>query len=97
MPILDDIMDHEVLGRELKRGLELGYQREQAIIERMIGKRFGPLPLWAKERLAAITPSEAEEIALRLLEEIASWICSTEGPQMPILDDIMDHEVLAGN
>ena len=68
MPTLDDIMGHEVLGRELKRGLALGYQCEQAIIERQIGKRFGPLPSWAKERLAAMPPSETEEIALRLLE-----------------------------
>ena len=41
MPILNDIMDHKVLGREYKRGA-----KEEAlnISRRLIEKRFGAIP-----------------------------------------------------
>jgi hypothetical protein len=73
MPILDDIMDHEVIGRERKRGMALG--REEGLIEgerrvvlRLIGKRFGPVPQVAKERLDAMSAADLEKIELRLLD-----------------------------
>jgi predicted transposase YdaD len=56
-PILDDIMDHDVIGPAIRKGLEKGLQngrqedlnegihRESlAISRRLITKRFGPLP-----------------------------------------------------
>jgi hypothetical protein len=42
MPILEDIRNHKVLGREYKRG-------ELVILRRLIEKRFGPIPSWAQE------------------------------------------------
>jgi hypothetical protein len=65
MPLLDSIMDHEVLGREFKRGLAQG---EQTILRQLFEARFGPLPSWAEERLNLMTPAEAEEIAVRFLD-----------------------------
>ncbi len=48
MPILDDIMDHEVLGREFKKGLAEG---ELKLFRQLVEKRFGPLPEWATKEL----------------------------------------------
>lgn len=69
MPILDDIMDHEVLGRERKRGIALGREEgERGLIMRQLPRRFGPVPDWAKQRLESLSPAELEPIALRLLD-----------------------------
>lgn len=44
MPILNDIMDHKVIGRERKRGIrmgiEQGLERERQFVVKMISKRF---------------------------------------------------------
>ena len=69
MPILDDIMDHDILGPAIRRGLEQGrVEGEQTVVMRMIEKRFGSTPPWARERLLAMSGSEVEETALRLLD-----------------------------
>jgi Domain of unknown function (DUF4351) len=65
MPILNDILDHEVIGREFKKGRQEG---ELAIIRRLIEKRFGSVPSWAEERLAARTTPELEELSVRILD-----------------------------
>lgn len=61
MPILDDIMDHPVIGRERKRG-------EREIVILMMEKRFGALPDWVTSRLNSASHKEIEAIALRLLD-----------------------------
>jgi len=73
MPILDDIMDHPVLGREFKRGLAQGLEQgrhdgELAVLLRQIEKRFGSLPPALRDRLAKMSLSEVESAALRLLD-----------------------------
>jgi hypothetical protein len=72
MPILDDIMDHEVLGRERKRGIALGLAEglasERRMVSGLIAKRFGPVPDWAKQRLEALATPELEAVGLRLLD-----------------------------
>jgi hypothetical protein len=65
MPIFIDITKNKVLGREYKRGLQEG---ELTLLRRLIEKRFGPLPTWAEERLAAKTTVELEELSLRVLD-----------------------------
>ena len=65
MPILDDIMDHDLLGPAIRRGMAIG---EQTIVLRLIEKRFGAIPAWARQRLDAMSASEIEETALRLLD-----------------------------
>jgi hypothetical protein len=65
MPILDDIMDHDLLGPKLRRERLEG---EQTIVMRQIEKRFGAIPAWARQRLEAMSAGELEETALRLLD-----------------------------
>jgi hypothetical protein len=45
MPILDDIMDHDVLGPAIREGMQKGRQEgELTILRRLLTKRFGDLP-----------------------------------------------------
>jgi hypothetical protein len=45
MPILNDIPDHEVIGPEIKKGIQMGeLQGELKILRRQIRKRFGTVP-----------------------------------------------------
>jgi hypothetical protein len=76
MPLLDDILDNKVLGREFRRGLELG--RKQALEEglhgelefllRLIEKRFGNVPAALRERLTQMSEPEIQAVGLRLLD-----------------------------
>ena len=84
MPILDDIMDHDLLGpkiREgitigrqegrqegLQEGLQQGLQQGRGVVRRLLEKRFGPLPEWAGERVERLSAAEFEEVALRVLD-----------------------------
>jgi predicted transposase YdaD len=61
MPILNDIMDHPVIGRERMFG-------ERTVILNQLRKRFGALPEWATERIEAMGARELEALALRLLD-----------------------------
>ena len=61
MPILNDILDNKVLGREFKRG-------ELTVLRRQIEKRFGAVPNWAEDRLTGRTTTELEELSIRLLD-----------------------------
>jgi predicted transposase YdaD len=72
MPILNDIRDHELYGREYKRGREEGReegrQHEVVILRRLLEKRFGSVPNWAADRLAKLSAKELEELSLRVLD-----------------------------
>ena len=61
MPILNDILDNKVLGREFKRG-------ELTVLRRQIEKRFGAIPTWAEERLAGRSPADLEDLSVRVLD-----------------------------
>jgi hypothetical protein len=65
MPILDDIMDHEVIGRDRKRFMAEG---ERIVILSLVAERFGPVPAWARERIEILVAPELEQLALRLLK-----------------------------
>ena len=60
VPILKDILEHEVLGREYKSG-------ELAII-RQIKKRFGSVPKWGEARLEELSAEELKKLSVRLLD-----------------------------
>ncbi len=73
MPVTFDIMDNEVLGPVLRRGLEQGREEGQEqgtrmILLAMLQRRFGALPPWAEARLAAASPTHLHDLALRLLD-----------------------------
>ena len=65
MPILNDILEHEVLGREFKKGLQEG---ELALLRRQMEKRFGAVPPWADQRLSQLSAAELKTIGLRILD-----------------------------
>jgi predicted transposase YdaD len=81
MPIDLDIRDHEVLGpiiikaeqKALQKGRQEGLQEgmqagELTVLQRLIEKRFGALPSWAREKMAAMPPSELEDLSERVLD-----------------------------
>jgi hypothetical protein len=76
MPILDDIMDHDLFGPAIRQGREDGREeaREEArehlrcILSRQIAQRFGPAPAWAEERIKALSSTDIDDVALRLLD-----------------------------
>ena len=65
MPILEDILRHQVLGREYKRGRLEG---ELKIIRVQIEKRFGPMPDWKEQALRNMTADELENLAGRVFD-----------------------------
>ncbi|HVW86626.1 MAG TPA: DUF4351 domain-containing protein [Bryobacteraceae bacterium] len=73
VPVLNDILENRVLGREYNRGREEG--REEGVDEealaflcRLIRKRFGSVPDGLEQRLASRSKSELEELGERLLD-----------------------------
>ncbi|MDQ2899895.1 MAG: hypothetical protein M3Y07_08860 [Acidobacteriota bacterium] len=56
VPLLDDIMDNKVLGREYKRGLQEG---ELTLLRRQIEKRFGAVPNGTRN--ARLAPARRDE------------------------------------
>src|SRR2546423_3487211 len=61
MPIIGDLRDHEVIGREYRKGVEEGRQvGELAVLRRQIEKRFGPLSDSNAQRLASRSADELE-------------------------------------
>jgi hypothetical protein len=72
MPVYIDL-ENKVLGPAFKKGLEEGelkgtLEGELKILRRQIEKRFGPIPKWAAERLAARSAAELEELSDRILD-----------------------------
>ena len=73
MPIFIDIMENTVIGPAYKKGLEegreVGWQEgELKILRRQIEKRFGAIPKWAEERMAARSAAELEELSVRIFD-----------------------------
>ena len=78
MPVLNSLLDHKVLGREFKKGLEQGRQEGEArgkaigeakLLRRQLEHRFKKLPKWVADKLATATPAQIEQWGERLLEE----------------------------
>ena len=73
MPIDLDIREHEVLGPMFREAEQKGrqegrYEGEITILRRQLEKRFGALPGWAVEKLAALSASELEDLSERVLD-----------------------------
>ena len=76
MPILDDIMDHDLFGpifREGKlegklEGRQEGRQEgELAVLRRILTLRFGKIPAAIDERLSKLSTAELDDLTPRLL------------------------------
>jgi hypothetical protein len=69
MPVLNDILSHEVIGPAILEGLQKGRQEgRQEVVRRLMEKRFGPIPNRVEARLASLSGSELDEVAVRLLD-----------------------------
>ncbi len=73
MPILNDIMDHSVLGPVLRQGRAEGKAegRAEGQLELLLGqaeKRFGKLSADTRQRMASLKPTQLKRVGLRLLD-----------------------------
>jgi predicted transposase YdaD len=81
MPILNDILDHEVIGPAILQGRREGRQEGlqegrqegrqeglQAVTRRLLEKRFGQIPAWVETRLANLSTAELYDLAERILD-----------------------------
>jgi hypothetical protein len=44
---------------------------ERRVVLRLIGRRFGPVPEWAKQRVEALSASDLEQVELRRLDALS--------------------------
>jgi len=73
MPIRISILEHDVLGPLYKKGVREGRKEgrqegELTVLRLLIEKRFGTLPVWASEKLAALSAPELEDLSMRVLD-----------------------------
>jgi predicted transposase YdaD len=77
MPILDDIMDHDVIGPAIREGIQKGLKEgrqegrqegEAAILRLLLAKRYGALPAWVDQRLTDLSITQLEELSLRVFD-----------------------------
>ena len=65
MPILEDIMDHDVIGPAIRKGRVEG---QVELLLSLIQKRFGRVPPAVSQRIAALKPAQLKRVGLRLLD-----------------------------
>ncbi len=68
MPILNDILDHDLLGPAILQGRQEG---RQEVLRRMLQKRFGQIPDWVETRLTSLPAADLDELGVRLLDAAA--------------------------
>ncbi len=77
MPILNDILDHDLLGPAILQGREEGLQKgrqegrqegRHEMVLHLIEKRFGPVPARIDARLRKLPAAELDDIAVRLFQ-----------------------------
>jgi hypothetical protein len=63
MPILTDIMEHDLFGPIMREGIATGrVEGERAFFLKQIAKRFGPLPAWVGERIGQLGEEDLESL-----------------------------------
>ena len=69
MPIMEDIMDHDVLGPVLRKGLRQGrVEGQMEMLLSQVQKRFGRIPPAVAQRISALKPTQLKRVGLRLLD-----------------------------
>jgi hypothetical protein len=75
MPVLTDIMEHDLPGMAIRQGLVWNKgarkgAREEALdlLARLVTKRFGSVPAPVKARLAKCSADELEDLAVRMVD-----------------------------
>ncbi len=68
MPILEDIMDHDLIGPAIRQGISQGIEDgERRMVLRMLESRFGILPPRIKEKVARLSIEELEDLGVQLM------------------------------
>lgn len=65
MPILNDILEHEVIGPAILQGRQEG---RRDVLRSVLVRRFGPIPDWAEERLASLSADDLDGLVTRILD-----------------------------
>ena len=84
MPVLSDIMDHDLIGpairqgikegikegrkEGLQQGLEQSHEALRKLVSRLIEKRFGPISTSTEAQFSSLTPAELEDLITRLVD-----------------------------
>ena len=73
MPIMNDILDHDLLGPAILQGRQEGRQEgrkegQQELLRLQLERRFGRIPGWAEARLASLSATELDDVAIRVLD-----------------------------
>lgn len=69
LDIRDNLFFKEAFAVGTEDGMQKGMrQGESAILTKLLERRFGPLPQWARERIEQADLIELEAIGLRLLD-----------------------------
>jgi predicted transposase YdaD len=69
MAITLDIENNPFLRDVFEEGRQEGQiEGERALVRRLLERRFGVLPAWVEERIAAADPTALEQLGLRLLD-----------------------------
>ena len=81
MPIIIDLMENQIIGPAIRKGLEQGLQEghqkghqegrqegEGHLLRLVVQKRFGTLPDWASAKLAGLSIAEIETVGERIFE-----------------------------
>ena len=73
MPILEDIMDHEIIGPAIRKGMAKGriegrVEGQVEILLSLIRTRFGRIPPAVVQRIAALKPAQLKRVGVRLLD-----------------------------
>ncbi len=65
MPVLANIEDHKIIGPALREGRRQGAEE---VLRTLLSKPCGSAPVWVERRLADLTISELDDLAVRLLD-----------------------------
>ena len=85
MPILDDIMDHAVIGPAIRKGIAIGEKQgeergeqrgEKKLFVKLAANRFGPLPEWALAKIHAWNEAELDRAGRGSSMQRISTSCS---------------------
>jgi len=67
MPILDDIMDHDLYGPLLREGREKGRDEGRDLFLTLVAERFGPVPAKFKKQIASTPLTQLKRMVPRVM------------------------------
>jgi predicted transposase YdaD len=65
MPILNDILDHDLFGPLILQGRQEG---RQDVLRVILKKRFGQIPDWVETNLMSLSAADLDDLAVRVLD-----------------------------